>query len=133
MIAIKGVDHLNMSVKNLEKSVDFYQGLFKNSEIKEEGVSGNGNPYLILGIDQKLYLCLYQNPEGSVCETKFAPVNHIGIHLENFDEAVKDLLKANYKLLYGGIVEYPSSKSVYISDPDGNELEFSSHFGGGLN
>jgi catechol 2,3-dioxygenase-like lactoylglutathione lyase family enzyme len=31
-----------------------------------------------------------------------------------------------------GVVEYPQSRSVYVADPDGNEIELTSAFGGGL-
>ena len=32
----------------------------------------------------------------------------------------------------GGIIRYPRSRSLYVQDPDGNEIELTSAFGGGL-
>lgn len=129
MLAINGVDHINMNVKNLKNSLEFYQRLFKNTEIKEAGTNGFGNPYSILGIDRKLYLCLYQQEK---MHQDSGPLNHIGINVSNFNQVVNELMKLKIPLLYGGIVEYPNSQSIYITDPDGNEIEFSSQFGGGL-
>ena len=129
MLAINGVDHINMNVSNLKDSVTFYEKLFKNAEVKEAGSNGFGRPYAILGLDGKLFLCLYEN---DISGKDAGPLNHIGIHVQNFNHTVSSLKDEGHKLLYGGIVEYPQSQSIYIADPDGNEIEFSSHFGGGL-
>ena len=129
MLAINGVDHINMNVSNLENSLEFYQKLFKNAEVKESGNNGFGRPYAILGLDGKLFLCLYEDEQSG---KDAGALNHIGINVQNFKETVNSLKGEGLPLLYGGIVEYPNSQSVYIADPDGNEIEFSSHFGGGL-
>lgn len=129
MLAINGVDHINMNVSNLDNSLSFYQNLFANTAIKESGKNGFGRPYAILGIDGKLYLCLYESEEST---TESGSLNHIGINVPNFNQVVNNLRENNYPLLYGGVVDYPESQSVYVADPDGNEIEFSSRFGGGL-
>jgi lactoylglutathione lyase len=125
MITINGIDHLNISVSNINESLNFYQKVF-GFKVYEQGES-HGEPYFIIGEKEALYLCLYQSkkrPGG--------PINHIGINVQNFNSIEERLRLADIPILYGGIVEYPLSHSIYIQDPDGNEIELSEIFGGGL-
>ena len=63
MLNFKAYDHINLTVSNLEKSVEFYKKIF-GFEVKEEGVSsGFGRSYKIVGLSQKGFLCLYQAEE----------------------------------------------------------------------
>lgn len=127
MLNIKSVDHINLNVKNLEESVQWYNTVF-GLVVKEEGVSNSGNPYKIIGKPNSIYLALYQN---EVEDGGF--VNHIGFNLTNFDESIRFLKEKKIELGYGGVIKYPNSKSAYILDPTGIEIELSSNFGGGLN
>lgn len=128
MLNISHVDHLNMNVSNLERSIHFYAEVF-GLKVFEEGKSSSGNPYKIVGLPGSLFLCLYENGEA----IKSGTLNHVGIHVEEKIEDVETQLNnKGIPLNYGGIVNYPHSRSVYISDPDGNEIELSEVFGGGL-
>lgn len=122
------IDHINMSVSNLDKSVKFYQDLF-HLPLKEVGISQkSGMPYKIIGEQDKFFLCLYQN--------KIDPGNgrygHIGVNIENFQQMHERIKELGIQIEYGGIVEYENSNSIYILGPDGEEVELSSTFGGGL-
>ncbi len=125
MITINGIDHLNISVSNIDESLNFYKKVF-GFKIYEQGES-HGKPYFIIGEKSALYLCLYQSEERTR-----GPINHIGINVQNFNSIEEKLKLAGIPLLYGGVVEYPLSQSIYIQDPDGNEIELSEKFGGGL-
>ena len=75
-------------------------------------------------------MALYESSHDELQENQ---LNHLGFNLENFDESI-DLLKGKgIELGYGGDIDYPKSKSAYITDPNGVEIELSSNFGGGLN
>lgn len=125
MIHINSVDHINLVVSNLKESVGFYQKMF-NMSVFEEGLS-NGKPYQIIGLKDALFLCLYEGEKRGK-----GPINHIGININSFDEAFKTLKENNVPLYYGGEVNYPESRSLYIEDLDGNSIELSEVFGGGL-
>lgn len=131
MLNAKGLDHINMNVSNLDSSVNFYKKLF-GMQIFEQGKSPmSGKPYVIIGNSGKLMLALYESPIPS----NGSYINHIGIHIDNFSEALSVLHHLNIPInLYSAseIVEYPNSQSIYISDPDGNEIELSSKFAGSL-
>lgn len=129
MLNINGLDHLNLNVINLKETVNWYEELF-GFKVKEEGLSSSGNPYKIIGKSGVLYMALYENGHD---EVNANPLNHIGFNLDNFEESIQVLKNKGIELGYGGIIEYPDSKSAYITDPNGLEIELSSNFGGGLN
>jgi lactoylglutathione lyase len=57
----KSIDHVNMRVKNLEQSVEFYKNLF-GFEIKQEETPNKLDaPSKIIGNDA-IKLCLYEDP-----------------------------------------------------------------------
>ena len=131
MIALNKLDHLNLNVINLDKSQKFYEDVF-GLELKEEGVSSLGNAYRILGKPDSLYLCLYENLEKPQEGPSY--LNHLGVNVSNFDEVKDKLIESGIKINYGGsYVEYDLSRSLYIEDPNGIEIEISEVFGGGLN
>ena len=132
MINIYTVDHLNFGVRDLDQSIKFYKDVF-GFEVKEKGFSSSfGNPYAIVGISNKLFLAMYENEEF----IEDSRVNHFGINVVDFDAALEVIklkgIKVNKYNTANGVIKYPNSRSIYIEDPDGNEIELSSHFGGGL-
>lgn len=132
MISINTIDHMNIQVQNLEESKKFYSDVFGFS-LKEEGVSTmTGKPYAIIGQSGKLLLALVESSDR-LHETR---LNHFGINVPDFDKAIEVIKELKVPTgEYGdvdGVVEYPNSRSIYVIDPDGNEIELSSKFGGGL-
>jgi len=116
------IDHANMNVKNLEESVDFYTTLF-GFELKKDQPEQQSK---IIG-NETVKLCLYEQPE--LVFTK--GINHVGFHIDNFDDVVEKCMSLNITMPYG-VIEWESSRSVYIIDPNGYELELSEVQGGGL-
>lgn len=127
MISIKNIDHLNMNVSNLNRSENFYKKVF-GFKTFEEGTSSKGKPYSIIGLPERIFLCLYEGLENQ----KEVVVNHFGVHIENFDKSIEKVKNEGLELLYGGVINYESSRSAYIADPDGNEIELTEVFGGGF-
>lgn len=119
MLNISHADHLNLNVKNLDQTIQFYHKLF-GFEVREQG-EHNGNPYAIIGKERVFFLCLYERGEVS-------QLGHIGLHVKNFDEVEKVLKELGVKIEIE--YEYPESRSIYINDPNGIEIELSENFGG---
>jgi len=121
------IDHVNMKVKNLEQSVQFYKNLFGFEIKQEENPNKNDVPSKIIGNDS-IKFCLYEvsdmTPEGGIA--------HFGFHIANFDEVIAKCGDLGVQILYGGEVDWEKSKSVYIVDPSGYEIELSEISGGGL-
>ncbi len=122
MLIATTIDHINMVVKNLEESVRFYHDLF-GFEVKQEQPEWNSK---IIGTEH-IKLCLYE-------DASFDPGNgikHFGFHIENFDEIEKKCSEFGVEMPYG-TVNWGSSRSIYIIDPSGYEIELSDIQGGGL-
>ena len=120
-----GIDHLNLEVINLEKTVVFYKELF-GLEIKKEQPEEVSQ---IIGND-KVKLCIYENENMQKYVKKgFA---HFGLHIQNFKDVIKKCEEMKLKIYYGGQLEWENSSSIYIQDPNGYEIELSRSFGGGL-
>jgi lactoylglutathione lyase len=116
------IDHINMQVKNLEESIAFYKELF-GFEVKKEQPEENSK---IIG-NESIKLCLYEVPEP----VQKGGISHFGFHVENFDAAVAKCKEMNITMPYG-VLEWAHSRSVYIFDPSGHEIELSEVQGGGL-
>ena len=121
------IDHVNMKVKNLQQSVEFYKNLFGFDIKQEKNPNKADAPSKIIGND-KIKLCLYEipdmRPEGGI--------NHFGFNISNFDRVLDKCKKLNVEILYGGPIDWEKSRSVYIKDPNGYELELGEVDGGGL-
>jgi predicted enzyme related to lactoylglutathione lyase len=121
------IDHVNMKVKNLEQSVKFYKNLFGFEIKQEENANKLDVPSKIIGNDA-IKLCMYEipdmSPEGGIA--------HFGFNVANFNEIIEKCEELKVEVLYGGIVDWETSKSVYIVDPSGYEIELGEVSGGGL-
>ena len=121
------IDHVNMKVKDLEKSRKFYKDLFGFETRQEENPNKLNIPSKIIGNDT-IKLCMYEDsemlPEGGIA--------HFGFNIINFDEIISNCEKHNVEILYGGYVQFEKSRSVYIRDPNGYEIELTEINGGGL-
>ncbi len=121
------IDHVNMKVKNLEQSVKFYKDLFGFEIKQEENANKLDAPSKIIGNDT-IKLCLYEvpdmSPEGGIA--------HFGFNIDNFNDTIEKCKELGVQILYGGIVDWEKSKSVYIVDPSGYEIELGEISGGGL-
>ena len=121
------IDHVNMKVKNLEQSVKFYKNLFGFEIKQEENANKLDVPSKIIG-NYTIKLCMYEvpdmSPEGGIA--------HFGFNVANFNEIIEKCEELKVEMLYGGIVDWETSKSVYIVDPNGYEIELGEVPGGGL-
>ena len=121
------IDHINMKVKNLDESVEFYKNLFGFVIKQEENQNKIDTPSKIIGNDS-IKLCLYEipnmSPEGGIA--------HFGFNVENFDEVISKCEELGVEILYDGVINWEKSKSIYIVDPSGYELELGEVSGGGL-
>lgn len=116
MLQFKQIDHINFTVRDLDKSSKFYRDIFGFKVFEDE--VRKGSRYQILGISGKGMVCLYENKEKSFQQSEFkeSRFNHIRFNIQFYPNIVKDLEK----------------QSVKVSYYDGNEIELSKSFAGGL-
>lgn len=115
------IDHINMSVRNLEESVDFYSALF-GFEVKKEQPRDDSK---IIGNDA-IKLCLYEDPNLG----RTYGINHFGFHVKNFDQVLDACDSMGVDVRYD--IDWEHSRSIYIIDPNGYSVELSEVQGGGL-
>ena len=111
-----GIDHLNLEVIDLAKTVKFYSNLFGFEVLKDQPEEESK----IIGND-KIKLCLYESSDFKGYEKK--GFYHFGLNIENFEDVMQKCSELNVEVLYSGAIEWEKSRSIYIKDPDGNGIE----------
>lgn len=127
-IDVQGIDHINISVRDLERSLRFYRDLF-GFEIVKDGRERKNRPYIILSNGGRAFLALHENAATREPEQPF--INHWGFATGDLDEVRRKLRDAGVGVEGDRMHEWEHSRSLYIRDPDGHEIELAEVFGGG--
>ena len=121
MIRTRGLYHLHLVVRDLERSLRFYQGVFG---MEEQFRAGPKLVFLRTPGSQDL-ITLNEDP----AEARLAGVNggvaHFGFALEDeaeLDAAIGEVQAAGGKLVSRG-EHAPGHPYAYVSDPDGYVIE----------
>jgi catechol 2,3-dioxygenase-like lactoylglutathione lyase family enzyme len=117
---VKHLDHLNMSVADLEATTAFYQGLF-GFETVEAGV-WRGKPWRILKAGEAL-LCLYQFDRNAPDASDAHRLSHFALRITDSEAFKARAAELGVPINYGGKVEWPYSDAYYVNDPTGYEIE----------
>jgi catechol 2,3-dioxygenase-like lactoylglutathione lyase family enzyme len=122
-MAVKHLDHLNMSVRNLAESIDWYGRVFGFKKV-EDGVI-EGSPWAILRGGDAL-LCLYEHPERGEPDAEkhghHAPA-HFGLRIDDKAAWEATVVREKVPVEYGGAFKWPHSTAWYVTDPTGYEIE----------
>lgn len=133
-ISIKAIDHINLSVPDLASAIDFYSRVF-NFVVREDHRDRTElAPYVILGAEGRAYLAIYEEADAAEPEHPF--VSHWGFVVGDLDPVLERLRKLGVPTQWpdqpDGVFEWAHSRSVYIRDPAGHDIELVENFGGGL-
>ena len=117
MVRTHGLTHLNLAVRDVERSVRFYQQVFGVEPYwREEGIVHVKTP------ESHDVITFEQKSEGA---GESGGIAHFGFRLidpEDIDKAVSDAERAGGRLLRRGEFA-PGYPYAYVSDPDGYEVE----------
>ncbi len=117
MVKAAGLYHINLNVRDIDRSLRFYQGAFGLIESFREG------PKMVFlsspGADDMITLHQTE-PVGP------GGVSHFGFRLEgrDLDQAIDAAVRAGGKLLGRG-EHAPGVPYAYVADPDGYVIELS--------
>jgi catechol 2,3-dioxygenase-like lactoylglutathione lyase family enzyme len=125
------MDHVNISVRDLDVSADFY-GRLLGIELKEQGTNG-ATRWCILGARDRFYVCLCEVPAAGNFKPEDLHINHVGFVVDDIDETVRRIHELELRLQFNDTtLDWPRSRSAYVMDPNGIVIEFTNRFGGGL-
>ena len=117
------LEHVNLTVSDLDRSIDFYSALF-GFRIRWRGRTSGGSPAAHVG-DDRQYIALFEaSRPGELEERDYISVgfNHFGIVVDDLD-AMKSRL-ASLGVVVHGEADYEPGRRFYFCDPDGFEIEF---------
>ena len=123
MVAVAGFDHLNLTVRDLGETADWYRRVFGFERV-EEG-TWDGVPWAILRSEDgqgEAMLCVYERPELGApdADGRHHRVRHAGFRIR--DRAAWEAVLAREGLA-SEFIPYPHSESWYVTDPTGYEIE----------
>lgn len=120
---VEMLDHLNMTVRSVDESTNWYRRVF-GFESVEEGSDG-GRPWRILKSGEAL-LCIYEMPQRnhpSIDVHEHHAIKHFAFRIKDRGLWERTVEKEGLRLYYGGAIDYPHSQSWYVHDPNGYEIE----------
>jgi catechol 2,3-dioxygenase-like lactoylglutathione lyase family enzyme len=123
-------NHLAISVKDLNRSAEFYGTILNLTEISKQTQSNSGVRWFSLGEGKELHLISYQYYKGDTVVTNKAV--HLALTTNNFDALTKML--DNKNVFYGDWQGTPGKinirsdgvKQIFFQDPDGYWIEINS-------
>lgn len=121
------LEHVNLVVTNIEKSLSFYQAAFPHWRVRDEGKGewyGKPRTWLHFGDDYQ-YLVFSDHGEGVNRDLSGHQVGlaHFAFVTHNLDAVIARLSEAGFAIAKDG-AEEPYRKNIYFIDPDGFEVEF---------
>ncbi len=123
---VRQLDHVNLTVRDFDESVAWYGRVFAFEKV-EEGVQDGTRWGVIRGGDAML--CIYEYAEREHLDRDASKgrglhgLSHFALRIDDADEWLATAARENIEIKYGGVIEWPHSRSWYIDDPTGWEIE----------
>jgi len=114
MIIIETIDHISLSVSDIEKSIEFYRENF-GFDLTEHA---SGSPEAFLQVAD-IKLRLFREESGKVAKTG----GYVAFYVdeEDFEDAIDEIEDSELEII-SGPENIRNGKKVVISDPDGNKI-----------
>ncbi len=115
------LEHANITVSNLDNSVEFYLRLLGGG-VRWEGRTGAGHRAAHIG-DDRTYLSLFEAEAAGRAPEDYAAVgfNHLGFEVDDLDSYRALLWEMGVAIK--GEESYDPGRRLYFYDPDGVEIE----------
>ena len=115
------LEHANVTVKDLEQSIDFYRDLM-DFEVRWRGTVSSGSPAAHVGTE-RFYLALFEASRGGEVDHDYESpgLNHVGFVVDDLDAKKKRLAELGFETHLEG--DYEPGRRLYFYDPSGLEVE----------
>ncbi len=115
------LEHVNMSVADLDKTIVFYQNLL-GLQVRWRGTTASGLPAAHVG-DDRHYLALFEIGERERKEADYDELglNHFGFVVDDLGEAKRRLAALHIQPTMEA--DYEPGRRLYFLDPNGVEVE----------
>jgi lactoylglutathione lyase len=121
------LDHINLTVGDLKNSIEWYKKVF-GFELVESGTTPQGIKWGIVAFNDSM-ICMTEYPGRAVADKvedkSIHQIYHFGIRVSNLQQWQKTVQDHKLRFYHGGEIEYPASRSWYVHDPSGHEIEVS--------
>ena len=119
------IEHVNVTVSQPERSAQLLQDLF-GWHVRWQGPARDGGRVIHVG-DEANYLAVYAEPgeSGDRGWPKGAPLNHVGIQVDDLDGVEQRVIAAGLFPFNHG--DYAPGRRFYFFDWDGIEFEIVSY------
>ena len=120
------LDHVHITVRNIDESIEWYNKLFGFQKV-EGGTSEQGKKWAIVAFQDSM-IAMSEYPtraSGDQITDSNHAIYHFGLRVPDANEWRNKVKTHNLKLYRGGEVEYPHSRSWYVHDPSGHQIEIS--------
>ncbi|MDL2229595.1 VOC family protein [Treponema sp. OttesenSCG-928-L16] len=122
---LTGITHLALTVKDMDRSVDFYcrvLGLKKAFEIAEPDTGAPWIVYLHLAKSQFVEL-FYNGTRENPWEPELRGFNHICFEVDDIHKTAEHIKNAGYKLDKEPRLGADKNWQCWVTDPDGVRIE----------
>lgn len=114
------LEHVNLTVADIERSADFYGRLLGIRE-RWRGTTTAGAPAVHVGNDD-FYLALFEGePRDVPVDYERVGFNHVGFVVDDIDAAREALASLGATIHHEA--DYEPGRRAYVFDPDGYEIE----------
>ena len=122
---IKELGHVVLYVSDLERSATFYRDVLGWTQIDTPGIQFRAAAFTSGRTHHELLLIEVGKDAQAIPEGRRVGLYHIGLKVGDSDDELRDALAtveaAGAKVV--GTTDHTVTHSVYLLDPDGNELE----------
>jgi len=119
---LKGVDHVAIIVKNMDMSIKFYSEVL-GMVVVYDGRKDGGEKKSFLGIKEKAFVALTENPDKDTENKISESVSHIAFRVENVEKSRETLESRGVEFTKEKTGADGKTKAYHFLDPDGLELE----------
>jgi len=123
MVKVRKINHLVLRVRDVDRSIGFYRDVLGMEIVGRVGPNGSAGVFFKFTDNHHDLACFALGADAAGPYENQVGMYHVALEVETLQElaAARDELARAGALV--GASDHGVSKSLYVKDPDGNELE----------